>query len=190
MDAMALCNSAINFILYCSMSRQFRTTFSVLFRPKILDRWLPVPQGEDGFDRTHGGRPDNGHTTQVTQVQQLVRRPREAGTCGATCCIRALCNLFRGPSAAHATTTEVTACALNNNNTTAATNLRCVTTALQCRRRCRRLYRQDKVSSKSWIVQRKILISLFEMSPLQVNFRPYQSVTQVCKVFKITMTHF
>ncbi|XP_046681022.1 G-protein coupled receptor dmsr-1-like [Homalodisca vitripennis] len=57
MDILALINSAINFILYCAMSRQFRTTFSVLFRP----RWLPVPQVDN-----------NGHsnytTTQVTQV--------------------------------------------------------------------------------------------------------------------------
>ncbi|XP_013136980.1 PREDICTED: probable G-protein coupled receptor 139 [Papilio polytes] len=32
MDALALLNGAINFILYCSMSRQFRTTFGQLIR--------------------------------------------------------------------------------------------------------------------------------------------------------------
>lgn len=70
MDILALINSAINFILYCSMSRQFRTTFTLLFRPKCLDRWLPVAQDDD----QNGGRTDvgkdnvNGQTTQVTQV--------------------------------------------------------------------------------------------------------------------------
>lgn len=29
------------------MSRQFRTTFTLLFRPKFLDRWLPVAQDEE-----------------------------------------------------------------------------------------------------------------------------------------------
>lgn len=71
MDALALCNSAINFILYCAMSRQFRSTFSLLFRPRLLDRWLPVPQGDVDGERTGRGgvsKHDNGHTTQVTQV--------------------------------------------------------------------------------------------------------------------------
>lgn len=36
MDILALLNGAINFILYCSMSRQFRTTFGQLFKPRIL----------------------------------------------------------------------------------------------------------------------------------------------------------
>lgn len=67
MDILALVNSAINFILYCTMSRQFRSTFSLLFRPKFLDKWLPIPQG-DLDDRTNYGKGDNGHTTQVTQV--------------------------------------------------------------------------------------------------------------------------
>ncbi|KDR23127.1 FMRFamide receptor, partial [Zootermopsis nevadensis] len=44
MDILALINSAINFILYCTMSRQFRSTFSLLFRPSMFDRWLLVPQ--------------------------------------------------------------------------------------------------------------------------------------------------
>ena len=66
MDVLALINSAINFILYCSMSRQFRSTFNQLFRPSMLDRWLPVPQ--------HNGNGDNNgcttanNMTQVTQV--------------------------------------------------------------------------------------------------------------------------
>ncbi|KOB78054.1 Neuropeptide receptor A20, partial [Operophtera brumata] len=32
MDALALLNGAINFVLYCSMSRQFRTTFGLMMR--------------------------------------------------------------------------------------------------------------------------------------------------------------
>ncbi|XP_057331179.1 G-protein coupled receptor dmsr-1-like isoform X2 [Microplitis mediator] len=65
MDVLALINSAINFILYCAMSRQFRTIFSQLFcRWKLFGRWVPVPPHLD----------NNGHTatthtmTQVTQV--------------------------------------------------------------------------------------------------------------------------
>ncbi|XP_075214993.1 G-protein coupled receptor dmsr-1-like [Lycorma delicatula] len=41
MDILALLNGAINFILYCSMSRQFRTTFNELFKPKLLTKWAP-----------------------------------------------------------------------------------------------------------------------------------------------------
>lgn len=71
MDILALVNSAINFILYCVMSRQFRSTFNLLFRPKCLDHWLPVAQNEDDDgmgDQTQMGKNDNGHVTQVTQV--------------------------------------------------------------------------------------------------------------------------
>lgn len=65
MDILALINSAINFILYCAMSRQFRSTFSLLFRPSMFDRWLLVPQ--------HNGNGDNGCTTanNMTQVTQV-----------------------------------------------------------------------------------------------------------------------
>lgn len=34
MDALALLNGAINFVLYCSMSRQFRTTFGQMMRTR------------------------------------------------------------------------------------------------------------------------------------------------------------
>ncbi|KFM66935.1 putative G-protein coupled receptor, partial [Stegodyphus mimosarum] len=36
MDALALVNSAINFIIYCSMSQQFRITFAYLFLPSCF----------------------------------------------------------------------------------------------------------------------------------------------------------
>lgn len=38
MDMMALLNGSINFILYCSMNRMFRTTFRHLFGSKILGK--------------------------------------------------------------------------------------------------------------------------------------------------------
>ncbi|CAH0748284.1 unnamed protein product [Diatraea saccharalis] len=43
MDLMALVGSAVNFVLYCSMSKQFRSTFTRLAR-KVLP--LPRPTGE------------------------------------------------------------------------------------------------------------------------------------------------
>ncbi|XP_017864433.1 PREDICTED: sex peptide receptor [Drosophila arizonae] len=54
MDILALINSSINFILYCSMSKQFRSTFTLLFRPKFLDKWLPVAQDELTATRADG----------------------------------------------------------------------------------------------------------------------------------------
>ncbi|XP_073953466.1 G-protein coupled receptor dmsr-1-like [Choristoneura fumiferana] len=41
MDALALLNGAINFVLYCSMSRQFRMTFGQLMWRARLHRWPP-----------------------------------------------------------------------------------------------------------------------------------------------------
>lgn len=65
MDILALINSAINFILYCAMSRQFRMTFKQLFcKRKLFGRWLPVPlHGEN-----NGNTGTNHTVTQVTQV--------------------------------------------------------------------------------------------------------------------------
>lgn len=57
MDMLALVNSAINFILYCVMSRQFRNTFSLLFLPA----WISKAESQA---LSHG----NPTTTQVTQV--------------------------------------------------------------------------------------------------------------------------
>lgn len=51
------------------MSRQFRKTFIVLFRPKCLSRWLSLDDGDQGAGHTYIGRDENnGLTTQVTQV--------------------------------------------------------------------------------------------------------------------------
>ncbi|CAG5055596.1 unnamed protein product [Parnassius apollo] len=43
MDALALLNGAINFILYCSMSRQFRMTFRQLMWRAHIHKWPPPP---------------------------------------------------------------------------------------------------------------------------------------------------
>lgn len=70
-DILALINSGINFILYCSMSRQFRQTFIVLFRPKFLSRWLTCCGDDEnpGAGHTYIGRDEqNGLTTQVSMV--------------------------------------------------------------------------------------------------------------------------
>ena len=61
MDILALINGAINFILYCAMSRQFRQTFIRLFRPKILDMWTALPQ-----------QPSDNNTSQ--QQQRSLRK--------------------------------------------------------------------------------------------------------------------
>ncbi|XP_011496252.1 PREDICTED: uncharacterized protein LOC105360925 isoform X2 [Ceratosolen solmsi marchali] len=43
MDILALFNGSVNFILYCSMSRQFRMTFGRLFKPSIrVSKWQPA----------------------------------------------------------------------------------------------------------------------------------------------------
>lgn len=55
MDMMALTNSAINFILYCTMSRQFRVTFKEIFRVKIIISWChkhPNTPEEQGVAET------------------------------------------------------------------------------------------------------------------------------------------
>lgn len=51
MDALALLNGAINFVLYCSMSRQFRMTFRQLMWRANIQRW-PPPQAShsDGLN--------------------------------------------------------------------------------------------------------------------------------------------
>ncbi|KAM7356619.1 G-protein coupled receptor dmsr-1-like isoform 1-T2 [Cochliomyia hominivorax] len=76
MDILALINSSINFILYCSMSRQFRTTFTLLFRPKFLDKWLPVAQDDEAM----GGGGAGGGTGRGAGNSQ-----RHGGASGGGC---------------------------------------------------------------------------------------------------------
>lgn len=63
MDILALINSAINFLLYCIMSRQFRVTFQAVFRPKYFTR-------RDEHEEIHVLNGGECHATQthVTQV--------------------------------------------------------------------------------------------------------------------------
>lgn len=47
MDILALVNSAVNFIIYCSMSRQFRDTFAFLFLTNWKEgKWAAIPPTE------------------------------------------------------------------------------------------------------------------------------------------------
>lgn len=59
MDIFALTNSAINFMIYCSMSRQFRAAFQKIFRLNLVMKWIPIAQ--------HSPE-ENGSLTQVTHV--------------------------------------------------------------------------------------------------------------------------
>ncbi|KAL1517945.1 hypothetical protein ABEB36_001641 [Hypothenemus hampei] len=49
MDMIALVNSSINFILYCTMSRQFRTTFQEVFHLKKVVEWMQNPSSKNTF---------------------------------------------------------------------------------------------------------------------------------------------
>lgn len=64
-DALTLVNCAINFILYCTMSRQFRKTFSELF----CKNWkCPKTIGKQILMENNGNTGANHTVTQVTQV--------------------------------------------------------------------------------------------------------------------------
>jgi hypothetical protein len=45
LDLLALFNGAVNFLLYCAMSRQFRATFCNLFLPWLVQAEAPPPPG-------------------------------------------------------------------------------------------------------------------------------------------------
>ncbi|GBP52400.1 Sex peptide receptor [Eumeta japonica] len=50
-DALALLNGAINFVLYCSMSRQFRTAFGQLIGRALQHHWSPpLASHSDGLN--------------------------------------------------------------------------------------------------------------------------------------------
>ncbi|XP_034171300.2 G-protein coupled receptor dmsr-1 isoform X1 [Osmia lignaria lignaria] len=63
-DMLTLVNSAINFILYCTMSRQFRKTFNELF----CNSWKIPSIGKQIFLENNGRTGTNHTVTQVTQV--------------------------------------------------------------------------------------------------------------------------
>ncbi|XP_029159176.1 FMRFamide receptor-like [Nylanderia fulva] len=53
MDILALINGSINFILYCSMSRQFRMIFGQLFKPRIITNWPTMNQHQTDMQSTY-----------------------------------------------------------------------------------------------------------------------------------------
>lgn len=53
MDICALLNGSINFILYCSMSRQFRMIFGQLFKPRIISNWPTMNQHQTDVQSTY-----------------------------------------------------------------------------------------------------------------------------------------
>lgn len=70
MDILALLNGAINFILYCSMSRQFRTTFGHLFKPSSVLAKLPVSVG-GGASLHNKNEANKQNGRQVSQSQEV-----------------------------------------------------------------------------------------------------------------------
>ncbi|XP_076338221.1 G-protein coupled receptor dmsr-1-like [Tachypleus tridentatus] len=52
MDIMALINSGVNFILYCTMSRKFRQTFARIFKPNFHYTWITTPKEPATTDTT------------------------------------------------------------------------------------------------------------------------------------------
>lgn len=53
MDILALLNGAINFVLYCSMSRQFRQTFRQMMLQPRINRWLAPPASHSDIQNTY-----------------------------------------------------------------------------------------------------------------------------------------
>ncbi|KAH1009463.1 hypothetical protein HUJ04_001816 [Dendroctonus ponderosae] len=65
MDIIALTNSGINFILYCTMSRQFRITFKEIFLLPIMNQFAPSSQYAN-IDKT-------GEKTQISANASFLR---------------------------------------------------------------------------------------------------------------------
>lgn len=69
-DILALINGAINFILYCVMSRQFRQTFSRIFRPRLLDKWTAGPLSAASARRNNSTANNQNNTLTVRPIPQ------------------------------------------------------------------------------------------------------------------------
>lgn len=68
MDFLALLNSSINFILYCTMSRQFRETFTQIFIPhqlKNLTNWCGYSTRVSNIENINGIRLKGGNTKRI-----------------------------------------------------------------------------------------------------------------------------
>jgi hypothetical protein len=82
MDILALLNGAINFILYCSMSRQFRTTFALLFKPRVLRKWS-TPASQTDVQSTYVWyKPNNAITLRsVFKISSQKKIPTVSQDC-------------------------------------------------------------------------------------------------------------
>lgn len=70
MDFLALLNSSINFILYCTMSRQFRETFFQIFVPASIQRQIRRSRVSNGQpDGQRMRLKDNGARTDFEDSQ-------------------------------------------------------------------------------------------------------------------------
>lgn len=69
MDFLALLNSSINFILYCTMSRQFRETFTQIFVPASIQRQIRRSRVSNGQADGQLIRLKNGARTDLDDSQ-------------------------------------------------------------------------------------------------------------------------
>jgi hypothetical protein len=69
MDFLALLNSSINFILYCSMSRQFRETFANIFLPKCCLEKASSRSSDGLIEMDSRGQIETIQDTQMTMTQ-------------------------------------------------------------------------------------------------------------------------
>jgi hypothetical protein len=79
-DMLALVNSAVNFVLYCTMSRNFRNTFVDVFR---FDACGGGAGGQAAS--SEGGAGANGREPRLLQQQQLLPRRATAASDAAAC---------------------------------------------------------------------------------------------------------
>lgn len=77
-DILALINGAINFILYCVMSRQFRQTFSRIFRPRLLDKWTADPLSATRGSNSLANNQNNRLTVRPIPPQQQQQPPQHS----------------------------------------------------------------------------------------------------------------
>ena len=73
MDILALINGAINFILYCVMSSQFRDTFHRIVKPILPKRKTAIPlatAAQSMNPRVRSSSVVDAHHTRITQIQE------------------------------------------------------------------------------------------------------------------------
>ena len=73
MDILALINGAINFILYCVMSSQFRDTFHRIVKPILPKRKAQIPMTTTGVAvdiRARSASVSDPNHTRITHIQE------------------------------------------------------------------------------------------------------------------------